>query len=156
MKINIGDKFPYFDLADHKGNLFGSASFIGRKAMVVYFYPKNETKGCTKQACSFRDHYQEFMDAGAEVIGISSDSTESHQEFAANHNLPFILLSDPDNAFRKRIEVPRSFLGLVPGRVTYIVDAKGIVTYIFNSQLNVDKHIQIALKTLKDINTKVI
>ena len=112
---------------------------------MIYFYPKDETTGCTKQACAFRDHYQDFLDAGAEVIGISSDSEESHGSFVDHYGLPFILLSDKGGELRNKFGVPASLLGLIPGRVTYIVDKQGIIKYIFNSQIRIEKHITEAL-----------
>jgi peroxiredoxin Q/BCP len=123
--------------------------------IVVYFYPKDETAGCTKQACAFRNSYQDFKHAGAEVIGISSDSSSSHKDFAVNHKLPFILLSDRNGEFRKKVGVPTNLLGLLPGRVTYIIDSSGIIQYVFNSQLNVEKHITEALNAIKKIGIGV-
>jgi peroxiredoxin Q/BCP len=149
MSLKTGDIFPPFAMKDQTGNLFSSEGLLGHKPLVIYFYPKDETPGCTKQACSFRDSYQDFKETGAEVIGISSDSGESHENFARHHRLPFVLLSDENGEFRKKTGVPGSFLGLLPGRVTYIVDSKGIIKYIFNSQLNVEKHISEALRVLK-------
>lgn len=149
MNLKNGDKFPSFSLPDQKGETFRSDSLLGRKAMVVYFYPKDETAGCTKQACAFRDAYQDFRDAGAEVIGISSDSSESHEGFAANHHLPFVLLSDANGEFRKKVGVPGNLFNSIPGRVTYVVDSTGTIQYIFNSQLNIGKHITAALGILQ-------
>jgi peroxiredoxin Q/BCP len=154
MKTKIGDRFPEFNLTGSDGKKFESSRIIGHKAVVIYFYPKDETAGCTAQACAFRDSYQDFKDAGAEVIGISSDSAEAHNGFAQNHQLPFILLSDINGEFRKQIGVPGSMLGLLPGRVTYVLDKKGIVRYIFNSQLNINKHIKESLSVLKEISNE--
>jgi thioredoxin-dependent peroxiredoxin len=151
MNLKPGDSFPQFCLPDIQGELFDSNSLKGIKAMVVYFYPKDETTGCTKQACAFRDSYQDFKDAAAEVIGISSDSSSTHKDFALNHKLPFILLSDRNGEFRKKVGVPTNLLGLLPGRVTYIIDSSGMIQYIFNSQLHVEKHIIEALNALKKI-----
>lgn len=152
MAVKIGDKIPDFTLTDQNGNLFNPESLLSKKALVIYFYPKDETTGCKKQACAFRDHYQAFKDAGAEVIGISSDSAESHNGFANHHKLPFILLSDTEGAIRKRFGVPTSLFGLVPGRVTYIADKSGTVRYIFNSQIQIGKHVAEALRILKEMN----
>jgi peroxiredoxin Q/BCP len=116
--------------------------------IVLYFYPKDDTPGCTAEACSFRDQYQVFKDAGAEVIGVSSDSVSSHKQFASKHRLPYILLSDEKGALRKRYGVPSTF-GLIPGRVTYVIDREGIVRHIFSSQFTPEKHITEALKTLQ-------
>lgn len=151
MSLNTGDKIPFFTLPDQNRKSFSVESLRTKKALVIYFYPKDETAGCTKQACAFRDHYQDFQDAGAEVIGISSDSEESHGSFVDHHNLPFVLLSDKDGELRKQFGVPPSLLGLLPGRVTYIVDKQGIVKYIFNSQIRIEKHITEALRVLKEL-----
>jgi thioredoxin-dependent peroxiredoxin len=140
-KIEVGSKVPDFNLIDQHGNNFLLSSLLGKQNLVIYFYPKDNTQGCTKEACSFRDMYQDFTDAGADVIGISSDSRESHSDFATSHKLPFTLLSDEDQSVRKRFGVPTDLFGLLPGRVTYIIDKKGIVRYIFKSQTQVEKHV---------------
>src|SRR5262249_48961080 len=124
-----------------------------KTAVVVYFYPRDNTPGCTTEACAFRDSYEVFKDAGAEVIGISSDSTESHSQFAKRHRLPFILLSDADGAGRKRYGVPAT-LGLLPGRVTYIIDKEGTVRHIFSAQFTPAKHIAEALKPLDALGSR--
>lgn len=151
MKINTGDLLPSFSLYDQEGNIFKSESLSGKKAMVIYFYPKDETAGCTKEACAFRDSYQDFIDAGAEVIGISSDSVESHVKFARNHRLPFTLLSDTAGELRKKFGVPSNIFGLLQGRVTYVVDKYGTIRYIFNSQVSIDKHITETLRIIREL-----
>jgi len=151
MALKPGDKIPPFILPDQHGKDFNIESLLLKKSMVIYFYPKDETAGCTKQACAFRDSYQDFIDAGAEVIGISSDDEESHNNFAGHHRLPFILLSDKDKSVRKLFGVPADFLGMLPGRVTYIVDKMGVIRHIFNSQLRIEKHISESLRILKEI-----
>ena len=152
MALKTGDKIPQFSLVDQNGKNFNINSLLTKKAIVIYFYPKDETAGCIKQACAFRDHYQDFKDAGAEVIGISSDSEDSHGSFADHHKLPFILLSDKDGFLRKEFGVPGDLLGLIPGRVTYIVDKQGTVKYIFNSQIRIEKHITESLRILKELD----
>lgn len=151
-KIQVGDQIPYFKLKNQHGDLVDINDLLGSKVLVVYFYPKNETAGCTKEACAFRDSYEDFKDAGAEVIGISGDDTTSHESFAQNHRLPFILLSDEKNEVRKLFGVPTNLFGLLPGRVTYIIDKEGIVKHIFSSQLNINKHITEALTALNKYN----
>ncbi len=141
---------PDFRLQSGDGGQVSLFDFKGRKNVVLYFYPRDETRGCTAEACSFRDSYEVFKDAGAEVIGISSDSPESHRSFAAHHRLPFILLSDIDTRVRKLYGVPSS-LGLVPGRVTYVIDKDGIVRHVFNSQLQPSRHVDEALRVLASI-----
>ena len=147
-KIVVGSEIPSFTLNDQNGNPFSIDSVVGTKNLVIYFYPKDDTYGCTKEACSFRDNYEDFTDADALVIGISSDNVESHKNFAEKYELNFTLLSDPDGAVRKRFGVPKSFLGMLPGRVTYVVNREGKVIHIFNSQLNAEKHIKEALEAL--------
>lgn len=149
--VQVGDRAPDFTLPNQSGEPVRLSDFLGKTDIVLYFYPKDDTPGCTTEACSFRDSYEVFKDAGAEVIGVSSDSAESHQRFAAKHRLPFILLSDADGALRKRYDVPATF-GLLPGRVTYIIDKQGVVRNIFSSQFTPEKHISEALKTLQALS----
>lgn len=151
MAIKTGDKIPTFTLPDQNGKNFKVESLLLKKAIVIYFYPKDETPGCTKQACAFRDHYLDFQDAGAEVIGISSDSEESHMKFVDHYKLPFILLSDKNRKLRELFGVPDDIFGLLPGRVTYIVDKQGIVRFVFNSQMRIDKHITESLRILNEL-----
>ena len=148
-EIKTGDNIPAFTLPDQNGNLFDINSVLGKKNLVIYFYPKDESQGCTAQACSFRDQFDVFAEADAVIIGISGQSVESHKEFAIKHRLNFTLLSDQGNKIRKLFGVPTNLLGLVPGRVTYVVDKSGKVIYIFNSQLNATKHVDEALRILK-------
>ena len=124
---------------------------IGKKTIVLYFYPKDESKGCTRQACEFRDKYEVFTDLGAEVIGVSSDDVKSHKSFAEKNLLPFTLLSDTENKVRELYGVKSTF-GIIPGRVTYVIDKKGIIRSIFSSQFNFKKHIKESLETIKGLN----
>lgn len=151
-KVQIGSTIPTFSLNNQEDEIIHIADYIGKHNLVIYFYPKNDTPGCTAEACSFRDEYEDFKLLNAEVIGISSDSPESHKNFAAKYNLSFILLSDKDDKLRKLFGVPTNFLGLLPGRVTYIVDKKGIVKHVFNSQLNAKKHVSEAKRILSEMN----
>lgn len=148
MSIAVGDKAPDFQLRDQNGRTVSLADFRGKKAVVVYFYPKDETPGCTKEACSFRDSYEDFVKAGAEVIGVSGDSVDKHQAFAEHHRLPFTLLADSGNALRKAYGVP-STLWILPGRVTYVIDRQGVVQHVFDSQLQATKHIDEALVVIR-------
>ena len=148
MALQVGDRIPNFTANDNDGNVFDSASIVGKKPVVFYFYPKDNTPGCTAQACSFRDKYEDFKDFGAEVIGISGDSIASHQNFTSQYKLPFVLLSDSDKKLRTLFGVPASFLGLLPGRVTYVADKEGIITMIFDSVM-ATKHITKALEAIK-------
>ncbi len=146
-KVQVGDRAPDFTLPAQSGAPLSVGDFLGKTDIVLYFYPKDNTSVCTEEACAFRDSYEVFKEAGAEVIGISSDSVESHRQFAAAHQLPFNLLSDTDGIIRKRYGVPTAF-GL-PGRVTYVIDRQGIVRHIFFSQFTSKKHVDEALETLQ-------
>ncbi len=148
--VKVGDAAPDFTLPDQSGKQVSLKDFVGKSTIVLYFYPKDFSRGCTAEACTFRDNYEAFKDAGAEVIGVSSQSVESHDKFASLYKLPFVLLSDADGKVRKLYGVPSTF-GFLPGRVTYVIDKKGVVRYIFNSQTNVTKHVDEALRILKEI-----
>ena len=145
-KIGEGDRAPEFSLSDQSGKEIKLSDYRG-KNVVLYFYPKDDTPGCTAESCAFRDSYEDFKDLGAEVIGISSDSSASHTKFAAKYSLPFVLLSDKGGKVRKSFGVPTTF-GLLPGRVTYVIDKEGIVRKVFNSQFNPKKHIDEARRVL--------
>ena len=148
--LKTGDKAPEFALQDQNGKLVSLNDFIGKTKLVVYFYPKDESYGCTKEACSFRDNYEDFKEAGAEVIGISADDEDSHKGFAANHKLPFILLADKDKKVAGLYGV-RKTLGILPGRVTFIIDKQGVIRGIYSSQVNYQKHVEEALEVLRKI-----
>ena len=148
--VKVGDNAPDFTLVSQKGETVTLSDVIGNKNIVLFFYPKDKSKGCTQQACAFRDKYAVFKDLGAEVIGISSDDVASHVSFADEFRLPFILLSDKKGKVRKLYKVKSTF-GLIPGRVTYIIDKKGVVRHIFSSQFNPKKHIKEALQALEEI-----
>src|SRR5215211_3727964 len=121
------------------------------KPVVLFFYPKDNTLGCTKEVCAFRDSFEDLANLDAEVMGISSDSVDSHKGFAEKHKLPFTLLSDQRGKVRSLYGVPNSF-GLFPGRVTYVIDEEGVVRNVFSSQIEVEKHVAEALKTLASIS----
>ena len=150
MALQVGDKIPSFSATDNGGNDFDSAAIVGKKPVVFYFYPKDNTPGCTAQACSFRDQYEDFKDLGAEVIGISSDSIASHEKFIQKYKLPFILLSDSDKKIRTLFGVKPNLFGLLPGRVTYVVDKNGIIQLVFDS-LVATNHIPRALEMIKKL-----
>jgi len=150
MALQVGDKIPNFSAKDSDGNDFESASIIGKKPVVFYFYPKDNTPGCTAQACGFRDQYEDFKDLGAEVIGISSDSIASHEKFVQKYKLPFILLSDSDKKIRNLFGVKPNLFGFLPGRVTYVVDKNGIIQLVFDS-LVATNHIPRALEMIKKL-----
>jgi len=151
LKVKVGDKAPDFTLLSQTGESVTLSKIIGKKTIVLYFYPKDESKGCTRQACEFRDKYEVFTDLGAEVIGVSSDDVKSHKSFAEKNLLPFTLLSDTENKVRELYGVKSTF-GIIPGRVTYVIDKKGIIRSIFSSQFNFKKHIKESLETIKGLN----
>jgi peroxiredoxin Q/BCP len=128
---------------------------LGARTLVVYFYPKDDTHGCTRQACGFRDAYQDFVDAGADVIGISADPESSHRGFAARHRLPFLLLSDPDGGARRAFGV-RSTLGVLPARVTFVIDRAGTVRDVFDSLLRAEAHVERALEVVRRLERSAV
>jgi peroxiredoxin Q/BCP len=151
IEIKVGSTIPEFTLPDQNGNLFDINSVLSKKNLVIYFYPKDDSPGCTAQACSFRDQFEVFKEADAVIIGISGQSVESHKEFAEKHRLSFTLLSDEGNKIRKQFGVPTNLLGLLPGRVTFVADKKGKVIYVFNSQTQATKHVDEALRILNEL-----
>lgn len=149
MEIKVGDIIPGIVLKNQNGQVFNLKKETTGKNVVLFFYPKDDTQGCTKQACSFRDQYEDFAAANAVVIGISGQSVESHKKFAEKNRLSYTLLSDEGNKTRKKFGVPTNLFGLLPGRVTYVIDKQGKVIYIFNSQTRIDDHITKTLEVLK-------
>ena len=149
-KIEVGHKAPTFQLYNQDGVLVDMSVYLGVKPLVIYFYPKNFTPGCTAQACSFRDQYADFTDAGATVFGISTDTVSSHKRFGNKHNLPFATLADEKSRVRKLYGVKTDLMGLLPGRETFIIDAQGIIRLRFHS-MAATKHIPKALQVLKEI-----
>jgi thioredoxin-dependent peroxiredoxin len=151
-KVKVGSVAPDFTLPSQSGVMVNLKDFMGKKPVVLFFYPKDDTPGCTKEACAFRDDYEEFDKLDAQVIGISSDSVDSHRRFAMKYDLPFILLSDEGGKVRRLYGVPNTF-GLFPGRVTYVIDEEGVVRHVFSSQLGVEQHVEEALKALQSISS---
>ncbi|MFM6946346.1 MAG: peroxiredoxin [Flavobacteriales bacterium] len=151
--IKIGDDCPLFSLPDSRAQAIDMQEYVGKKIVVLFFYPKDDTPGCTKEACAFRDAYADFLDLGCEVFGISSDDALSHQAFQDKHQLPYPLLADTQKKVRQLFGVPRSLFGLIPGRVTYIVDLNGKIAGIFNSQTNPVGHIKEALRVVRSLLT---
>ena len=143
----VGDKIPGFQLKNENDEMINIADFKGQP-MVIYFYPKDDTPGCTKEACSFRDSFQDFTDAGVSVFGISADGPKSHSAFKAKHRLPYTLLSDRGNKVRKAFDVPKDLFGLMPGRVTYVIDKTGTIRHMFKSQFKVEQHVSEALEVI--------
>ena len=150
--LNTGDRAPLIALADQNGTERRSDQ-LGGKALVLFFYPKDDTPGCTMEACAFRDSYADLQAMGAEVWGVSGDDTASHQRFAQRHNLPYPLLVDKGNQLRKAFGVP-SVLGLLPGRVTYVIDAGGVIRHVFNNLLDGPAHRREAIAALKALQQR--
>ncbi|HEX2183602.1 MAG TPA: peroxiredoxin [Rubrobacteraceae bacterium] len=148
--VGVGSTAPDFTLPSQSGALVSLKDFLGRRPVVLYFYPRDETAGCTRQACAFRDEFEEFARLDAEVIGISSDPVASHERFARKHDLPYTLLSDEGGRVRRLYGVPSTF-GLFPGRVTYVIDEECVVRHVFSSQLGVTRHAEEALGALREI-----
>jgi peroxiredoxin Q/BCP len=151
--MQVGDKAPDFELAASGGKTVRLSDFNGKKTVVLYFYPKDETPGCTVEACKFRDDYEDFTAAGAEVIGVSDDSVASHESFAAKHRLPFLLVSDVGGKVRQQWGVKTTF-GIIKGRVTFVIDRDGIVRHRFDSQIRVGRHVDDALELVKKLEAK--
>jgi peroxiredoxin Q/BCP len=148
--IQAGDHAPQFVGTTQAGQQIGLSDFLGKKSVVLYFYPKDKTSVCTIQACIFRDSHDDFVNADAVVIGVSSDSVDSHRGFAEQQRLQFPLISDADGALRKAFGVPRT-LGLFPGRVTYVIDRQGIVRLVCNSQFHASRHVTEALQAVQQL-----
>jgi peroxiredoxin Q/BCP len=150
MGLPVGSTIPNFKLKDQKGEWFDTADHIGKKPLVIFFYPKDFTPGCTAEVCSFRDHFEDFSDAGALVVGISSDSEKSHRNFSNKYELPFILLSDSDKTVQRKFKVANRLMNLLPGRETFVVDRTGRVVLAFQA-LQASGHVRNALKAIKGI-----
>jgi thioredoxin-dependent peroxiredoxin len=148
--IQAGDRAPEFTAQSQDGQQVSLADFRGKHVVVLYFYPKDGTPVCTKEACGFRDAYEAFVQAGAVVIGVSGDSPATHLAFAGRQRLPFHLLSDQEGSLRRAFGVPKT-LGLFPGRVTYVIDKEGVVRHVFNAQLAADRHVEEALETVRKL-----
>ena len=153
-QVIVGDRAPLFSLLSEKGERINLGDLLGQRPLALYFYPKDNSAVCTKEACAFRDNFDEIKDIeGAQVVGISSDTVDSHKQFSLDNDLPFTLLSDTGGEVRELYGVPKT-LGILPGRVTYVIDKEGIVRHIFSSQLNYQKHIEEALSALKSLKDK--
>jgi len=153
-KLEVGDHAPDFTATTYDGNKISLADFLGKRALVLFFYPKDGTPICTQEVCAFRDSYQQFVDAGADVIGVSGDSAERHRTFAQQHKLSFPLISDADGSLRKAFAVPKT-MGLFPGRVTYVIDQEGIIRQIFSAQFASDEHVRQAMTAVGSIDRAV-
>jgi peroxiredoxin Q/BCP len=144
----VGTAFPEFVLDSSSGQKISFGDLKG-KWSVLFFYPKDESPGCTVQSCRFRDDYSEYEKMGVQLIGVSSDNVNSHQRFAEKHSLPFPLLADAKGHLRTVLEIPNT-MGLLPGRATFIVDGEGIIRLVYNSQLRFKQHSKVALDFLRE------
>lgn len=148
--VAVGQTAPDFTLPDQNGQSVCLKDLLMRGPVVLYFYPRDHTPGCTLEACAFRDAHAQFVDAGATVVGVSDDSVSAHQSFATQHALPFTLLSDETGSVRELYGVPRP-LGIIPGRVTYVIEQNGTVRHVFSSHLRMQRHVTEALKTIAEL-----
>jgi peroxiredoxin Q/BCP len=151
-QVKVGSAAPDFTLPSQSSEMVSLKDYLGKRPVILLFYPKDNTLGCTKEVCAFRDSFKELRNLDAEVIGISSDSVDSHKGFAEKHKLPFTLLSDKGGKVRRLYDVPNT-LGIFAGRVTYVIDEEGVVRHVFSSQIGVERHVTEALKTLESIRT---
>ncbi|MCX5953703.1 MAG: peroxiredoxin [Cyanobacteria bacterium] len=149
--LSVGDRAPLVALRDADGVERRSDQLAGQ-ALVLFFYPKDDTPGCTMEACAFRDSYADLQALGAEVWGVSGDDASSHQRFAGKHQLPYPLLVDTGNQLRRAYGVP-AVLGLLPGRVTYVIDGQGVIRHVFNNLLDGPAHRREAIEALQALGT---
>ena len=152
--LKIGDRAPDFTATTQDGKRVQLSDFVGKRGLVLFFYPKDGTAICTKEVCAFRDSYEKFTDAGVDVIGVSGDTEESHRDFIGQHKLSFPLISDKDGTLRKTFAVPLT-MGLIPGRVTYVIDQEGTIRQIFSAQFVSNEHVQRALEAVKGFKKTV-
>lgn len=150
----MADRAPDVTFLKTDGSEVKLTSLLGQKIVVLFFYPKDHTAGCTAEACSFRDSYEDFKKAGAEVIGISSDDAASHESFKEKFRLPFTLLTDRGGAASDAFGIKKSFLGLVKGRVTFVIDRQGVIRHRFESQIQVKKHVSDALEIVRQLDAE--
>ena len=151
MTLQPGDPAPDFTAAAHNGQQIRLADYRGESVVVLYFYPMDGTPVCTKQACGFRDAYEEFTKLGAVVIGVSADSPQRHQAFAASRALPFLLLSDQSGALRKIYQVSKT-LAVLPSRVTFVIDKAGVIRHVFSALFTAQEHVAEALRIVRELN----
>lgn len=151
--LEIGTPAPDFSLVDQNGNTLALSDFKGKSAVVLFFYPKDDTPGCTAESCSFRDNYVGFKALGTQILGISSDPPDSHKAFSAKHQLPYPLLSDTDGRVRILYNVKKTF-GLLPGRASFVIDSAGIIRHAVSSQFSISRHIDETLRAVQAMAEK--
>jgi thioredoxin-dependent peroxiredoxin len=150
-RLEPGEKAPNFSLTTDRGQPWELARELEKGPVVLFFYPKDDTPGCTAEACTFRDQHEVFAASGAQVVGVSSDSVASHERFKTRHNLPYTLLSDPGGNVRKLFGVKKT-LGLWDGRVTFVIDQDGTLRHVFRSALDARRHVDEALRTIRELS----
>lgn len=155
-KLEVGDKAPDFVRTDQNGNPVHLTDRVSKNVVVLFFYPTDNSAGCTREACAFRDSYQDFQDAGAEVIGVSGGTTEGKQTFIANNRLPFTLVTDGDGEVAKMYGIGRAMLGLIQGRITFVIDRAGIIRCKFESNFNMEAHAKEALQIVQTLAKKQV
>lgn len=148
--IKVGDALPAFTLLDQNNTPISTTDFKGQP-LVIFFYPKDHTPGCTAQACDFRNYETEFQVVGAQVIGINEASVDSHKGFADKYNLKYPILSDPGHKVRKSFGAPGLLFNTVANRITYVTDENHQVVYIFKSLLRATDHVEESLAYLKSL-----
>jgi peroxiredoxin Q/BCP len=151
-KLDVGDHVPSFILNDQDGKSFNVNDYIGKKVLVIYFYPKDESMVCTKEACAFRDSFDQFTKAGAMVIGVNGGTVASHKEFQQHYKLPFTLLSDPNNKVYNMFGVKNKMF--FSGRETFVIDLTGKIVYTHEAMLEGKEHADDALQFVKAANAK--
>lgn len=150
--LNVGEKAPDFTAATDEGTAFRLADWLGKKHVVMYFYPKDFTAGCTREACAFRDNYAAITQEDAVIVGVSTDDIDSHRKFREKYALPFPLLADSENRVTALYDAQRRFI--LPGaqRVTYVIDKVGVIQGAFRHELAIGRHQDDVLLTLRRLN----
>jgi peroxiredoxin Q/BCP len=155
-KLEVGDKAPDFVRTDENGSPVHLADRFAKNVVVLFFYPADNSAGCTREACAFRDSYEDFQDAGAEVIGVSGGTTEGKQKFIRNNRLPFTLLNDADGAVQEMYGIGKALLGFSSKRITYVIDRAGIIRHKFESNFNMDAHAKDALQIVQTLSKQQV
>jgi len=151
--LRVGDRAPLIEARDTRGNLFRLGDLAGKKNVILFFYPKAFTPGCTAEVCSFRDAYEEFEHADTEIVGVSTDNIDTQERFAGAHRLPFPLLGDNDRAIAKAFDVLgllRSVLGITK-RATFVIDKQGVIRGVFHHELAIERHLDDVRATLASL-----
>lgn len=148
--LAVGTIAPNFQLLDQSGHTIELAEYKGKQSVVLFFYPKDNTPGCTAQSCSFRDNYWGFKNLGAQVLGISADSVKSHEGFASEYKLPYPILSDEDGKVAKLYGLKKTF-GILPARTSFVIDKMGVVRHVYSSQMRATSHVDETLQAVQKL-----